>query len=251
MSPLDWSPLWLNISRLLSVSLLAFTGWLTYRSNLLLKELPPELNILLSPPETIARLFFAGFCLFLAWLSGLPAADLGLTITHFWSSLGLGLAIGLITQLAVALMTQAAIQRFGRRIYSSWLILNILPKTRGQWLWLPLAFIPPVLMEELLFRTLLLGLFGKLIPLPLLIISTSILFGLMHQPQGRLGMIVAGVINVWFAVVFVLTGQLFITFMAHYTVNLLQVIFAHFQREWLRELEAPATANLIDKSRVE
>jgi hypothetical protein len=252
MAPFDYSQLWLNISRLLILAFVTFVAWLTYRSNVLLKELPPELNILLSLPETIARLFFVGLCLFLAWFSGLSAVELGFTLPHFWRSLGLGLAIGLTTQLAVAIITQAAIRRFGRHIYSTWLIRNILPKSQLEWLWLVLAFIPPVLMEELLFRSLLLGAFRGLLPLWPLIICTSIVFGAMHQPQGKLGMMVAGIINIWFSLLFVLTGQLFMTFVAHYTVNLFQVIAAHFQRDWLMEFDAGAAAsNLIDKSIVE
>lgn len=224
---------WLNLTR---VAILIFTGliaWMTYRSHLLLKEFRPDFNLLLSLPETIMRMLLVGLCLGLAWLSGLSATKLGLTVGNLWSSLGLGLAIGLVVQLAVNLITFQLVKYFGQDIYSPWLIRNILPRHRGQWLPVALAFLPPVAMEELLFRTLWIGGFQDIVPLPLLIIGTSIIFGAMHQPQGRLGMAAAGIINVLFSILFIWSGELLVTLVAHYVVNLLQVIMGHFQRDWL------------------
>jgi membrane protease YdiL (CAAX protease family) len=88
-------------------------------------------------------------------------------------------------------------------------------------------------MEELLFRLLWLGVFSPVIPLPLLIIGASILFGLMHQPQGLLGVVTAGGINILFSLLFVWTGELLVPLVAHYTINLLQVIAAHRHKDWL------------------
>lgn len=225
--------LWLALARLATILFTGLIAWITYRSYLLLKNLQPDFNLLLSLPELIARIFMVIICLFLAWLSGLSAGELGLTVKNIWWSVPVGLAIGLVTQLSVYLVTWQLIKYFGRHIYSPWLIRNILPRHAKEWLPVALAFIPPVLMEELLFRTLLIGLFRPIIPLALLIIVTSILFGLMHQPQGQLGVIGAGAINVFFCLIFIWSGELLVTFVAHYTVNMLQVVVAHFQQELL------------------
>jgi membrane protease YdiL (CAAX protease family) len=88
-------------------------------------------------------------------------------------------------------------------------------------------------MEELLFRTLWIGGFGAVVPIPLLIIGTSILFGLMHLPQGQLGILVAGGINILFSILFIWSGQLLLPLTTHYTVNLLQLVIAYQQRNWL------------------
>jgi membrane protease YdiL (CAAX protease family) len=138
-----------------------------------------------------------------------------------------------ITQLAVLVVTMQLVKRFGRQIYSPWLIRNILPRRNREWLLIAFAFLPPVAMEELLFRTLLIGVFRPIVPLWLLIIGTSIIFGLMHLPQGRLGLVLTAAINLFFCIVFVWTGELLVTFVAHYVVNMLQVIAANFQRDWL------------------
>jgi len=45
-----------------------------------------------------------------------------------------------------------------------------------------------------------------------------------------------------------LTGELLITFVAHYTVNVLQVTVAYFQRDWLEQYGSDAP---IDKSNLE
>ncbi|MCP4362639.1 MAG: CPBP family intramembrane metalloprotease, partial [Chloroflexi bacterium] len=191
---------WLNITRLAIILFTGFIAWTTYRSHLLLKDFQPDFNLLLSVPETIVRILLIGVCLFLAWLSGLPAVELGLTVDNVWRSVALGFGVGIIVQLGVNLTTLQFIKRFGRDLYSPWLIRNIMPHKNYEWLLIALAFIPPIVMEELLFRSLWLGTFQTIIPLPLLIIGTSIVFGFMHQPQGKLGMIMAGSINIIFSV---------------------------------------------------
>ena len=229
----DWSWVWLNLARLLTLLFTSFIAWMTYRSYLLIKTVTIETNLLLSLPESIVRLGMVSFCLFLAWLSGLSAEQLGLVVSDPWRTIGLGFALGIVIQLGINVVTLPAIRIFGRDIYSPWLIRNILPRHSGEWPWLVLAFIPPVLMEELLFQTLLIGLFQTIIPLPILILVTSIVFGLMHQPQGKLGMLIAGTINIMFGMLFVWSGQLLLTFVAHYTINLLQIVLASRRPDWL------------------
>lgn len=243
--------LWLNLARLLTILFTAFIGYTTYQTHLLLKRIELDFNVLLSIPETVVRLVLVGICLLLAWLSGQPAEVLGFTPLNGWQSVALAAGIGIIIQLVVNGVTALAIQTFGRQIYSPRLILNILPKRPGEWLPVALAFIPPVLMEELLFRSLWLGLFEDVVPLTLLIAVTSVVFGLMHQPQGKLGMIVAGGINVVFCLLFVWIGQLLVTVVAHYTVNLLQIVFGAYQRDWLLAYQQQSSANCIDKKLAE
>jgi membrane protease YdiL (CAAX protease family) len=239
---------WLAVSRLLILLFTLFIGWSTYKSHALIKELDSDNNLLLSLPENVARVFMVGLCLFLAWLSGLPAADFGFGVDHLGRAISLGLVVGLATLLVVNLLTAGAIKQFGRRIYSPWLICNILPKRRREWALIALAFIPAIAMEELLFRSLWIGGFQAIVPAPLLIAGTSIIFGLMHQPQGRLGIVLAGAINVVFSGVFLWNGQLVTTLVAHYTVNLMQLVVAHFQRDWLESYQQDLSANLIDKN---
>ena len=224
---------WLNVVRLVTLLLTALLGWITYRSHLLLQEFQPDFNLLLSLPEIFVRLLLVGFCLLLAWLSGLSPTELGLDSATPLQMITIGLAVGLITVVVINLLTHWAIRRFGRQIYSPQVVKNILPHRPAEWFSVALAFLPAVAMEELLFRTLWLGCFQPIIPVWLLILITSVLFGLMHQPQGQLGMILAGGINVVFAILFVWSGQLLLPLTAHYTTNFCQLLVAHYQRDWL------------------
>jgi len=225
--------LWLNLTRLAIILLTIFLGWATYRSHMLLKEFQPDFNLLLTPPELATRVVLVGICFLLAWLSGLPAAQLGFTTAAPLRSIGLGLGLGISSQIVINFLTNWAIKHFGRQIYSPLLVRNILPRRPGEWILIALAMLPAVAMEELLFRTLWLGGFSQVMPPLLLIAGTSIIFGLMHQPQGQLGMITAGGINVLFSLLFIGSGELLIPFIAHYTINILQLIVAHYQRDWL------------------
>lgn len=236
MNIFNASDFWLNVTRLAVLMFTGFMGWLTYRSHLLLKQIQPDFNLLLSVPETIGRIVMVLICLLMAWSSGLPAARLGFVVENLWWSIGLGFGVGLVTQLMVNILTIRAIMHLGPHIYSPWLIRNILPRHHGQWIPIGLAFIPPVAMEELLFRTLLIGLFRDFIPLWVLVIGTSLIFGLMHRPQGALGVVMAGAINMLFCLVFIWSGELLVTLIAHYTVNLLQVIAAYHQQDLLERL---------------
>ncbi len=224
---------WIALSQGAIIVFTLVIAWLTHRTYLLLPYLDPEFNVLLSLPETISRLVLVGICLALAWLSGLPAGQLGLSDGNWWRLAGLGAAVGLAAQLVVYGLTVLAINRFGRHIYSPWLILNILPRRPVEWLWVALAFIPPIAMEELLFRSLWLGGFSQTLPLWLLVLGTSLVFGWMHQAQGKLGMVMAGGLNILLSLVFIWTGQLLVTFTAHYTLNMVQLLTAHFQRDAL------------------
>lgn len=224
---------WLIFVRLVVIFLTALLAWVTYRSHLLLKQFRPDFNLLLSPIESAARLVLVGVCLGLAWWSGLPPAQLGLAPASPLRDILLGLMIGLIVQIVINLVTTWSIKNFGRHIYSPQVLANILPRRPVEWILVPLAFIPAVAMEELLFRSLWLGLFEAIVPVGLLIVGTSVIFGFMHLPQGKLGAIIAGGINVIFSLAFIWFGSLLVPLIAHYTVNVLQLGVAHYQREWL------------------
>jgi len=233
---INFSIPWLTLARAGIISLSILLAWVTYRSHLLLKHYQPEFNLLLAPPEFVLRLGLVGLCLLLVWLSGLPASQFGLIVERPVQTIGRGAAIGAAVALLVNFLSHWSIKHFGRHIYSPLVIRNILPHGPIEWGLVSVAFLPAVAMEELLFRTLWLGGFSDIVPLSLLILGTSILFGLMHQPQGQLGMIMAGGINIFFSMLFVWSGQLLLPLTAHYVVNVVQLVMAHFQREQLEKL---------------
>jgi membrane protease YdiL (CAAX protease family) len=207
----------------------------TYQSNLLLKRIQPDFNLLLSMPENLVRIGLVVVCLVLAWMSGLSRQQLGLVIINPLGHIGLGLGTGVFIQVGVNLIMLLGIRKFGRDVYSPLVVRNILPRRPMEWVLVPLAFVPAVFMEEVLFRTLWVGVFSPIMWLPVLLIGTSFVFGLMHLPQGMLGATLAGGVNILLSLLFVWTGSFLAPLVAHYTINISQVVLAHFQRDWLDE----------------
>lgn len=225
--------IWLTITRILIIGLTIGLAWATWRSHQLLKEYQPDINLLLSIPELLARLGLVGVWFLLAWFSGMSAARLGLHLENFLAYLGWGLVIGVVTISLINLMTGWAIKRFGRGIYSPLVIINILPQRPLEWVLSLPAMLVAVTMEELLFRSLWLGVFAPVVAPMLLVLITSIIFGAMHSPQGSLGMIVAGGMNILLSLLFLWSSSLILPLTVHFTINLLQLVVGHYQRDWL------------------
>jgi uncharacterized protein len=126
-------------------------------------------------------------------------------------------------------------KRWGKDIYSPVVMRNIMPRTRGQWLLVPAALFLAVVLEEMLFRSLLLGALSQTFPVPLLVVVFSVVFGLMHSPQGKLGIFMTGLMGLWLSLLFVWSGSLLLPLVAHYVINFLQLLTAQDRREWLEE----------------
>ncbi len=132
-------------------------------------------------------------------------------------------------------LTRWAINRFGPHIYSPLVIRSILPRSRAEWAPVLLALFPAVLVEELLFRSLLLGGLRLFVPDSVLVMGTALLFGWAHSPQGRLGMVLTAAISLALAGLFLWRGSLLPPLVAHYVVNLLQLLVAYRQHDSLPE----------------
>jgi uncharacterized protein len=99
----------------------------------------------------------------------------------------------------------------------------IIPKSRREFLLVLLALIPVVLLEELLFRSLLLGGLSPLAPEIALLIGFGLVFGLFHSPQGIWGMIGAGLGGIIFGLLFLWQQSLLAPVVAHYVANAAQI----------------------------
>ncbi len=216
-----------------SLGLTMGLAWLTYQSGRLLRAIPVSENLLLAPVENMVKGVLVLMCIGLGILSGASPARLGWTLDNAWRDLGLGLLAGLGTQLVANALTNWAINRWGKDIYSPVVMKNIMPRTRIEWVLVPAALALAVVLEELLFRSLLIGGLSITVPLPILVIGFSAIFGLMHSPQGTLGMIFAGALGVWFGLLFIWSGGLVLPLIAHYVINFLQLLKAQVDRTWL------------------
>ncbi|MCI0478499.1 MAG: CPBP family intramembrane metalloprotease [Anaerolineales bacterium] len=213
--------------------LLAFLAWGTWRTAQALRDFTPDFNLLLLPAENILRVGLIGVCLGLAYFSGQSFAQFGWQSLDVSRDLLAGFFVGIVIALSVPQLTQWAIARFGASVYSPIVVKSILPRNQREWLLVPLALIPAVLLEELLFRSLLLGGFGAFAPPLLLALVWSILFGAMHLPQGALGIIVAAALGLLLSFLFLATQSVIAPLIAHYIINLLQLVWASRAKAWL------------------
>ncbi|MCS6844271.1 MAG: CPBP family intramembrane metalloprotease [Caldilineales bacterium] len=226
---------WLFV--LLTLALAALIGWSTYQSARLLRRWKPDYNLLLSPAENLARVGLLLVGVGLGLLSGLPARALGWGWPPKAADLAAGAAVGVGLSLALTAASDRAIRRWGSAIYSPTVILNVLPTNPRQWALVLAALGPAVAVEELLFRSLLIGGLSPLAPTWLLAVGVSVYFGLLHLPQGRLGVVGTAVAGLALSALFIATGSLAAALTAHYAANVLQLVQAGRRREDLLALE--------------
>ena len=224
--------------------LLAFLAWATWRTAQALRQMTLDFNLLLLPAENLMRLGMIVVCVLLARVSGQAYSQFG------WQSLDLsrdllaGCFVGIVVALMVPPLTRWAIARFGAAIYSPIVVTSILPRNRREWFFVPLALVPAVLLEELLFRSLLLGGFGSFAPPILLAFVWSILFGALHLPQGALGIVVAAALGLLLSFLFLATQSLIAPTIAHYIINLLQLVWASRDKSFLERWSADTSSHL-------
>jgi membrane protease YdiL (CAAX protease family) len=209
---------------------LLLTAWIavnTYLTARLLRTWRPDTNPLLHPLETAVRLVLIGACLGLGWLSGLDPSLLGWTLGGAWQQVFWGTVAGLVLGGAFLTATRWVVLHTGERFYSPLVLDLIVPRSRRELALTALAMVSVVLLEELLFRSLLVGGLSPLLSPPLLVGGFGILFGLLHSPQGAWGMAGAALAGVLLGALFLLAGSLLLPCIAHYVANMLQVATAY------------------------
>ncbi len=210
----------------LTLALVTFISYGTYATAQLLRSWQPDRNLLLLPAENLSRLLLIAFCLVLGLISGAPPAQLGWVFAAVGSQLFWGAIWGAGLALFFYLSTQWLIARTDKRFYSSAVVQAITPHSRQELFLVLVAMVPVVLLEELLFRSLLIGGLASVLPTSLLVIGWSVLFGLLHAPQGLWGMAGAGAAGLLLGILFVWQGSILLPIAAHYVTNGLQIIQA-------------------------
>jgi membrane protease YdiL (CAAX protease family) len=99
-----------------------------------------------------------------------------------------------------------------------------------------LALIPAIALEELLFRSLLLGGLSPVLPQGLLLVGLAAYFGLLHLPQGALGIAGTALAGLGLGLLFIGRGSLLAPLIAHYVADVIQLILAARSRTELAAL---------------
>lgn len=172
----------------------------------------------------VTQAFFACFLLGGIWYAQVPLSALGIEVpTREALALGGGLGVVLFVLNQVA---ARAGRQFG--LGGGEELRNALaPDSFVGWVLL-LGIVLPVVagFEELLFRGALVG--GLQVGFGyspwLLALVSSAAFALGHGAQGRIGIVVTGVLGFVFAAAFVVTDSLAVVVVAHYLVNALEFV---------------------------
>jgi len=211
---------------LITLALTGFIGYGTFATARLLRTWRPDRNLLLLPQENAVRVLLVFGCIGLGLLSGVDRAALGWRWQNWQADALLGLGIGLILAFGFYAATRLLLHFGGGRFYSPSILEILLPTNRREFWLVLLAFIPAVAVEELLFRSLLIGGLSPLVSPLILIIGMGVAFGLLHSPQGVWGMAGAGLAGVIFGLLFLQTGSLVAPLVAHYVANSVQIALA-------------------------
>ncbi|MCL4835130.1 MAG: CPBP family intramembrane metalloprotease [Caldilineaceae bacterium] len=208
---------------LLTLTLTGIIGYGTFATARLLRTWRPERNLLLLPQENAARVLLVFVCLGLGWLSGVDATALGWQWANWQADARLGLGVGLLLAAGFYTATRLLLGWGGGRFYSPSVLEILLPKDQREFWLVLLAFVPAVAVEELLFRSLLIGGLSPLLSPLVLLFVMGVAFGLLHSPQGVWGMGGAALAGVIFGLLFVETGSLVAPLLAHYVANSVQI----------------------------
>lgn len=200
-----------------------------------LPQQPPGQNVELTSGAMLANVavtqgLVAVSILGAAWYFEIPARAFGITADP--SSIGLpavalGIAFGVVLWVGNEISTTLA-DAVGAA-YDESVRELIAPDSSGGWLLLFAVILPIIaIAEELLFRAALIGVpaagFG-LSPWLLAVVS-SFAFALGHGAQGRVGVVVTGLLGFVLAAGYILSGSLLLVVVAHYIINGLE-FFVH------------------------
>lgn len=216
---------WLFAAATLAV--VGFMAYATYRSARLLDIWPKDQNPLLHPAENVFRLVLILLCFGLGRISTLPPAQLGWRWTASPVEIGIGIGAGLGLAMIYYWGTRRIVARTGDRFYSPKLIRLIVPRNRRTFAAMLVIMATVVLVEELIFRSLLIGGLSPLAAPWMLIVASSAIFGLMHSPQGWWGMFGVSLGGLLLGWMFVATGSLVMPLVCHYVTNVVQIAAAY------------------------
>ncbi len=205
--------------------MLGFVSYATFRTSDVLKTWTPEENLLLIPSENIVRLVMIALCIGLGLVSPVVPKALGWIPADPLGDIGIGIVVGISISVVTAPLTVWVI-RHHPEWYSDIVLRSIQPRTRREWPLVILALLSAVLVEELLFRSLLLGSFSPYVNILYFAIAASILFGLLHYPQGEYGVVIVTVAALILSALFLWRESLLVIVVAHWVTNIGQLIQA-------------------------
>lgn len=224
----------MNRYALFVIGVLALTSFIAYSTFVtaqLLRRWRPPSNPLLDRADTLLRLALIAACVGLGVLSGLDWATLGWVFPAPLRQALVGLFAGGVLAAGLFGFSRWLAGMGGQRFVAPEFTAMVAPRSSAELGLIALALVPVVVLEELLFRSLLVGGLSPLAPPAVLVLGVSVLFGAMHLPQGVGGMVGAGLASVALGAIFVAEQSLMAPIVAHYVANFMQLALHLWTRE--------------------
>jgi membrane protease YdiL (CAAX protease family) len=178
-----------------------------------------------------------------------PIAELGFTApagVGFW--IGLAVSIVLIAYLIYAWyeMGRADNETRTEQREAFGDLFHFLPQTKADFRRFVAVSITAGIVEEIVYRGFVLWYLSTFMPLWGAVIVSSMFFGIAHSYQGAMGAVRTGLVGLAFAILYVGTGSIWISIVAHALLDILQggMILETFktQNEAVAENLEPAAA---------
>ena len=209
-----------------TIALIGGVALAAYQSARLLRRYRLRANPLLNPVDSLLRLALILAAAGLGLASGQPVSHLGWAADDPAGEAAAGAVCGVALAVGLGALSYLVVRRFGARVYTDVVVRAILPRDAREWPRVLLALAPAVLLEELLFRSLLIGGFAVYAPPLLLALAGCLLFGAVHAPQGLWGMAGTALAGLVLGLLFLTRGGLVAPLVAHYVFNALQLAAA-------------------------
>lgn len=194
-------------------------------------------EVTLTPRMLLANVAFtqalvAAGLLAAAWYFAIPADAFGVTAEPVSTGV-LGVAVGILFGVSLWIGNEGTtyLADVVGAAYDETVRTLLAPTTANGWLFLYLVVLPLIsVSEELLFRAALIGVpaagFG-ISPWPLAL-GSSVAFALGHGAQGRVGVVVTGLLGFLLAGGYIVTGSLLVVVVSHYVINAMEFTMHEF-----------------------
>lgn len=204
---------------------------------------PAERSRLYRQTALLEWVFFA--LLAAAWLdSGRPMADLGLVMSWgpgFWSGLAFCLALTGYLLYCWQSVKNASSARRAELAKSLGNAVDFVPHTKRELRDFYLVSITAGIVEEIVYRGFVIWYLSLFMPVWGAVVASSIAFGLGHTYQGPVGALRAGLVGLALAVLYVVTGSIWLPIVAHVLIDVLQgALFTELLGEDDKHLEPQA-----------
>ena len=174
-------------------------------------------------------------------------AGLWVILGRDWTTLGLAPVGGSTLAVGIALLLAGSLVlvnfRYYRRVELSDSAARelvamtegfdmVLPHSRRELKWFYGLSVTAGITEEILYRGFLMAYLGGLLPLPAVVVVSSLIFAIAHLYQGLAGASRTLVVGLALAITYALTGSILIAVIAHVLVDIIggRMIFTAFNR---------------------